>query len=322
MPVPHYWAGIDEAGYGPNLGPLVVTAVVARGSSRRPDMWGDLPFVRRVGDFQADGLCVDDSKRVMSRHDGLAIFDLAFSALADSLLPVDEAAGLKGRGRIDWKRFGPNVWGGDELARWSEPGDERLTWVDSRPKSLKRKRFVCRRWRVAGARIVMIGPERFNRLLSETGNKSEVNGLAFLELIAWLKSAVPPGAVVHVTTDRHGGRHFYGPLLSLAFPGRWIEKIDETAHASRYRIDDGRNVYDIAFVVKADDSDGLVALASMVAKLLRERWMERFNAWFARRVPDLRPTAGYPVDAKRFLEDVRHVIRSEEIEFDSIWRRK
>ncbi|MBI1322063.1 hypothetical protein GC170_02590 [bacterium] len=322
MPVPHYWAGIDEAGYGPNLGPLVVTAVVARGSSRRPDMWGDLPYVRRVGDFQAEGLCVDDSKRVMSRHDGLAIFHSAFSALADSLLPVDEAAGSRGRGRIDWNRFGPEVWGGEELARWSEPGDAGLTWIDARPKSIGRKRFVCRRWRVAGARIALIGPERFNRLLKETGNKSEVNGLAFLELIAWLKSAVPPGAVVHVTTDRHGGRHFYGPLLSLAFPGRWIEKIDETAQTSRYRIDDSRNVYDIAFVVKADDSDGLVALASMVAKLLRERWMERFNAWFARRVPDLRPTAGYPVDAKRFLEDVRHVIRSERIEIDSIWRRK
>ena len=322
MPVPHYWAGIDEAGYGPNLGPLVVSAVVAKGSSRRPDMWGDLPFVRRVADFQADSLCVDDSKRIMCRNDGVTLFDIAFSALADSLLPVEHAAHATGRGPIDWNRFGPDVWGGQELARWSEPGGEPLAWADVRPKPLRRKRFVCRRWRVTGARIALIGPQRFNRLLCETGNKSDVNGLAFLELITWLKSAVPPGAVVHLTTDRHGGRHFYGPLLSQAFTGCWIEKIDETAQASRYRIDAGRNVFEVAFVVKADAADGLVAIASMVSKLLRERWMERFNAWFARRVPDLRPTAGYPVDAKRFLEDVRHVVRSEKIEIDSIWRRK
>ena len=37
------WVGIDEAGYGPNLGPLVMTAVVAAGpDDRRPDLWGDL----------------------------------------------------------------------------------------------------------------------------------------------------------------------------------------------------------------------------------------------------------------------------------------
>ncbi len=322
MPVPHFWAGIDEAGYGPNLGPLVVSAVVARGSSRRPDVWGDLPFVRRVVEFQADCLCVDDSKRVMSRHDGLVLSEQTFSALADSLLSFDAADKSRRGPRIDWSRFGPDVWGGEEIARWSEPESEPIAWTDSRPKPLKNRRFVCRRWRVAGSRLVLIGPERFNRLLNETGNKSDVNGLVFLELIGWLRTFVPPGAVVHVTTDRHGGRHFYGALLAQAFPGIWIEKIDETAHASRYRVDDGRNVFDIAFVVQADGSDGLVALASMVAKLLRERWMERFNAWFARRVPELRPTAGYPVDAKRFLEDVRHIVRSEKIEIDSIWRRK
>ena len=37
------WVGIDEAGYGPNLGPLVMTAVVAESAEDRPpDLWADL----------------------------------------------------------------------------------------------------------------------------------------------------------------------------------------------------------------------------------------------------------------------------------------
>jgi hypothetical protein len=323
MPTPHYWVGIDEAGYGPNLGPLVVTAVVVRGSSRKPDLWADLPFVRRVGDFEPDHFCVDDSKRVMARHDGPSLMESSFAALADSFLSEPPSGSSRRNGRLPkWSGFGPNVEGGPELLRWAEPGTKPIEWFDTRPPTLKRRRFVCRRWRAVAARIELIGPERFNHLLNRTGNKSEINGLAFLELVAWLRSIVPSGAQVHVTTDRHGGRHFYGALLAQAFPGLWIEKITETPALSRYLIDDGNAAFEITFQVQADASDGLVALASMVAKLMRERWMQVFNAWFARRMPDLRPTAGYPVDAKRFLEDVRHVIRSEGIEIDTIWRRK
>ena len=51
-----------------------------------------------------------------------------------------------------------------------------------------------------------------------------------------------------------------------------------------------------------------VALASMTAKYVRELFMLRFNRFFSRAVPELRPTAGYVTDARRFLSDVQPVI--------------
>jgi hypothetical protein len=40
----------------------------------------------------------------------------------------------------------------------------------------------------------------------------------------------------------------------------------------------------------------------MLCKYLRELFMERLNAWFLERVDrELKPTAGYPGDAERFL---------------------
>ena len=45
---------------------------------------------------------------------------------------------------------------------------------------------------------------------------------------------------------------------------------------------------------RADPTDGLVALASIVSKTVRELWMDVFNAYWLARMPGLRPTAGYP----------------------------
>src|SRR4051794_15200811 len=78
------WVGIDEAGYGPNLGPLVMTAVIADGpDDRPPDIWADLSeTVDRAGGA-ADRLWVDDSKRIYRGGVGLDRLEAAcFAALA------------------------------------------------------------------------------------------------------------------------------------------------------------------------------------------------------------------------------------------------
>lgn len=55
-----------------------------------------------------------------------------------------------------------------------------------------------------------------------------------------------------------------------------------------------------------------VALASMIAKYVRELAMHRFNRYWSKRMPELKPTAGYTLDARRWLADAAQVITKEE----------
>ena len=63
--MPTRWVGIDEAGYGPNLGPLVMTAVIAIApDDRPPDLWADLASTVARAGGDPDKLWVDDSKKL------------------------------------------------------------------------------------------------------------------------------------------------------------------------------------------------------------------------------------------------------------------
>src|SRR5438067_1862581 len=95
------WVGIDEAGYGPNLGPMVMTAVVAEasecgrgapstGRGLDLDFWGDLAgTVDRAGGDPAR-LWVDDSKAILrggKGRDRLEAACLAATHAAGEWLP-------------------------------------------------------------------------------------------------------------------------------------------------------------------------------------------------------------------------------------------
>src|SRR5262245_40283954 len=70
--------GIDEAGYGPNLGPLVMTSVACRvpDDISAENIWNILQTaVRKHGDAEDDRLVVDDSKRVYASGHGLAALE-------------------------------------------------------------------------------------------------------------------------------------------------------------------------------------------------------------------------------------------------------
>src|SRR5437764_14956143 len=73
--------GIDEAGYGPNLGPLVQSAVALRLPDDDPGGWRHLrAHVRRCCDPDDGRVLVDDSKLVYAGKNGLAKLERGIAA--------------------------------------------------------------------------------------------------------------------------------------------------------------------------------------------------------------------------------------------------
>jgi hypothetical protein len=60
----------------------------------------------------------------------------------------------------------------------------------------------------------------------------------------------------------------------------------------------------------------------MLAKYLREVCMRQFNAFWAKHVTGIQPTAGYPGDAKRFYDEIRPAMEALGLEPDAVWRKR
>lgn len=309
------WVGIDEAGYGPNLGPLVMSAVVAEGPpAHAPDLWLDLErTLCRAGGDPAR-LWIDDSKRLYQPGKGRARLEAATAALL-------EAAGLGPGLSLEQilQGTGAGTIADVELAPWLDAEIHQAECLpaiapDARP-------FEGAPWSIVRVHVEVVGPSRFNRELSECSSKAEVHFSAFARLLrtVWERAGACPTSV---RGDKHGGRTYYLEPLSGAFPGVWIDRGRETPAESRYTLRDGPNRLDLTFQPRADAHDGLVALASIVSKTIRERWMSAFNAYWCRRVPGLAPTAGYPQDASRFRREVAAQAEAMGLPLELWWRQK
>lgn len=319
------WAGIDEAGYGPNLGPLVMTAVVAEGPGDRPPrVWDDLSAMVARADDTTRRLWVDDSKRVFKARKGRDRLDAA-------TLAVLGAAGHPAPRTLGglFIALGAGTLGDVELAPWLEPGRDPgyppLPTRSFAEDAAARRPFAGAPWRVADVRSVVVGPARFNAGLaaSATGSKAAVHFAAFAELIGHLLAATPPDQAIATRGDKHGGRHFYAGPLRAAFPGAEVVPGAEGPDLSAYRLLlPDRASLSIELVPRADGADGLVALASIVSKALREHWMDAFNRHWLDRIPGLKPTAGYPVDALRFRRAIEPLCRARGLDPSAWWRAK
>jgi hypothetical protein len=211
-----------------------------------------------------------------------------------------------------------------ELSHWHD-ADPPLLRHDSRDlveRMLQLRPFEGSRWRLIAIRSVVFGPARFNHGLRSTGCKAKVHFSAFVRLVQWLWESASDGHETHIRSDKHGGRHFYYEPLVDAFPDCWIDRGVEGPDRSRYTMRAGERRLELDIRPKADADDGLVAIASMVSKAVREWWMSAFNAHWTARIDGLKPTAGYPGDSARFRAAIEPHCEARGLSPDLWWREK
>ncbi len=305
------WAGIDEAGYGPNLGPLVMTAIIAEGpDDRPPDIWADLATTVSRAGGPPDRLWVDDSKAVFKARAGRDRLDAACMAAVEA----------SGRGRI--ATFGGLL---DAVGAGTLADVELTPWIEADPpvwtSDTLSQPFSGASWRIVEVTTVVIGPARFNAGLARVDSKAVVHFEVFAKLLrrVWERAA---GGMASVVSDKHGGRHYYAGPLTDAMPDARVDRITEGPNLSRYSITDHSRRLDLSLKPRADAGDGLVSLASLVSKSIRERWMDAFNAYWTAVIPGLKPTAGYPLDARRFREAIEPTCLRRGFEPATWWRSK
>jgi len=296
------YVGLDEAALGPRLGPFCTCLTHFEYSGPRPaGLYEMLAGVIRKTVDGSNRLQIADSKSVFTQSEGLKKLETGVLAFLDAVgIPIPlsffhllrslcPAADLKTLAETPWFAgfFDPSI----PISQSAHHKFSSAIGAAMKDSSLKMK---CPKLRFISAR-------EFNRRLVRYGGKgSVVQSIITPLLISVLENN---STNTHITVDRQGGRRYYGSWLENIFPNGKLEILSEGAKCSSYQIG---NV-SIDFLVQSESTRLETALASMISKYVRELAMLLFNKWWEKRIPGIRPCAGYPLDARRFLRELGDV---------------
>ncbi len=314
--------GVDEAGYGPNLGPFVMTAAACRVDDDRADacLWSALrSAVRRAADADDGRIAVDDSKRVYSTARGLAALEHGVLAALGRDASAPFGSFLSGFcAETVLAELGGEAW---YTGAGGLPGHATAEEVTA---AAARFDAACTAAGVHGwkAYTVVVCAPRFNALLDEAGSKGAVLAHGLGALLRASRDLAPADEALTFHIDKHGGRNRYAAQIQQALAADFVTPLQEGMAASVYRVFGMGREMRLTFQPRADISHFCTALASMVSKYVRERLMEEFNGFWRERTPGLKPTAGYPGDAKRFYDAIRPTAERLGIPEAALWRRK
>ncbi|WP_437228667.1 hypothetical protein SH661x_001016 [Planctomicrobium sp. SH661] len=312
--------GMDEAGYGPNLGPLLI-AVTCWQTPDAPHLCDFYRCLKKAVDLKGTArgkkLHIADSKAVN-------VGKLGFRSLETSALALLSCLGWTDLTfQSLWKRLtgtdasGFSVpsapWYSDDLTLPVAACPDEIQEFAERLRSCMDKHEV----QLLDIHADLVVEERFNSLVESNGNNK---GLTLSRLaFQLLGRAWHPGETRRAlfVGDKHGGRNRYDELLSEVLDGEMIFRLEEGRDLSRYRVRE----CELRFQV-GGESHLPVACASIIAKYMRELAMDLFNLYWGRHCPDVKPTRGYPNDAIRFREQVEAMRTQLQVEDHLFWRIK
>lgn len=311
---PVIYAGIDEAGLGPLLGPFTL-GVVAFKIQKGGDIFTNLDDlilgpIAPIAEFNpprgSSKLLIRDSKVLFSQGGSIrrleeAALAFAFAARPSTVLP-DNTDPFLGDFWQPTEALDEYPWHGKDGTALRLP-------VEADPDRVRTMGVeVARRLGDEGitvetVRATVVPVRSFNRALAESSNKATATFGIIRKLIENLWDTSPAAADLLVRIDKQGGRDNYLPVLEGCIGGASFLPVVEGGEESRYVIEHGDRRMVVHFALRSDAAYLPVTLAGIVAKYSRELLMRQQNEWFSARQPGLGQTAGYPLDARRWLQD-------------------
>lgn len=305
--------GIDEAGYGPLLGPLVVSSAVFRLPDEllRADLW---EVLHKAVSNQKKGLSgrllITDSKKAYSRSSGIKHLKRTVHACLGAIGDDGYQSVLNAEQLLE--RLCPVCAGRIKEYPWYQQLHEQILTQEDDDLSIASG--VLRRT-MEEPGICLLGIHSrcldvgfYNSRVESVKNKSRV---LFTELCSLILESLDKAAkneTVQIVVDRQGGRVNYQQELMRMFPGFELSVIRQDEKMSSYELSGNGKTMRIHFCIKADTKYLPVCLASMTSKYLREVLMESFNDFFCKICEGLKPTAGYWQDGQRFIKDLQTMI--------------
>jgi hypothetical protein len=324
--------GMDEAGYGPNLGPLVISATVWEipGNPKKCDLWGEFSgIVDQAPPEDGSHIQIADSKAVYSPARGLANLENGVlhalslwrrSAPDEGAEACGSAARIPGTFRALLREVATVPPEAIDCEPWYVGCD--LPLPAPEPAALCEswsRRCRARKIRLRAIRSEVVLTRRFNDQVRSHDNKARALSEMSMQLLrhVWSETAGDGHDSALILADKHGGRNRYHEFLPIVFGDRFIRCHAESLDASRYRVGNA----EVRFEARSERYLP-VALASMVSKYVRELAMVLFNRFWVERQPNLKPTAGYPGDSRRFKEEITALQKALGITEQELWRER
>ncbi|HLQ37046.1 MAG TPA: hypothetical protein VK348_04555, partial [Planctomycetota bacterium] len=259
-------AGVDEAGLGPILGPLVVGGVALRGPDGQ-DPWRLLKAHVSRRRHEKGKVRVADSKKVNTGDHGVQHLEataLTFWTVLTGGLPATLQDWLAVLG-ADLPALRRCPWYADldlPLPLFADPGLIEL-----------KAELIARAMQRSGVELLRIAVrpvdvEEWNGLIADTDNKSRAHFHAYAEVLGGLLSALPGRG--HLVADRCGGRMHYRADLARLRPQARVEIVSEAPASSVYLLHQDGVTIQVTFAERGEDRAFPTALASCYAKYLRE----------------------------------------------------
>lgn len=284
------FTGIDEAGLGPVLGPLCYGLVSFVIPEEEVSDWRK----RLKSLIQDQNLALDDSKKIFqgsgkigklekAAADVLGFLSVGKETLQIQNLFLNTALNLKGN------------WGNYPLYK--------NVLSTNLPEKTKIDMSEMPAWKIKMA-VTSCFEGEMNEMFDKGINKSSLSLLKIGSLIESVMS-VHPRENITFSIDKQGGRQFYSNFLSDILPFEPIEIIRETPESSEYLIERKDQNLLFGFYKNGDSLYEEISMASILAKWLRETYMNSFNSYWLTYNSKIQPTAGYPEDGKRFIKEMR-----------------